>query len=238
MATHARTSPEARTPLNRGRLIAGAVTLADTNGIGSLTMRKLAEELGVKTMALYHHVANKDQVLDGMVDAVFSEIDLPQVDLEWKPAMRHRAQSVRSALLAHPWAVSLVQTRTAPGPATLVHHDAVIGCFRRSGFTIVMTAHAYALVDSYVYGFVLQEVNLPFDTTEETHEVAEAIMEQFQPEAYPYLTELTTEHVLQPGYNYSDEFDFGLDLILEGIERSAGPLGAEAPPRKSLGKPR
>ena len=138
--------------------------------------------------------------------------------------MRKRAQSVRVVLLRHPWAVSLMEARTAPGPATLGHHDAVIGCFRRAGFTIVMTAHAYSLVDAYVYGFVLTEVNLPFTSTEETHAVAEAIMEQFLPKAYPYLTELATEHVLQPGYSHSHEFDFGLDLILEGIERSAQDL--------------
>lgn len=222
MATEPRTPPEKRTPLNKQRLLEGAANLADAKGITALTMRRLAEELGVKPMTLYHHVTNKDEVLDGMVDAVFSEIDLPPENLEWKPAMRHRAQSARAVLLRHPWAVGLMETRTAPGPATLGHHDAVIGCFRKAGFTIPMTAHAYSLIDSYVYGFVLTEVNLPFDSTEETHEVAEAIMEQFPADDYPYLTELATEHILQPGYNYSNEFDFGLDLILTGIERSAG----------------
>lgn len=222
MATEPRTPPEKRTPLNKQRILEGAANLADAKGITALTMRRLAEELGVKPMTLYHHVTNKDEVLDGMVDAVFREIDLPPEDLEWKPAMRRRTQSARTVLLRHPWAVSLMETRTAPGPATLGHHDAVIGCFRKAGFTILMTAHAYSLIDSYLYGFVLTEVNLPFDSTEETHEVAEAIMEQFPAGDYPYLTELATEHILQPGYNYSNEFDFGLDLILEGMERSAG----------------
>lgn len=220
MATTTRIAPTTRIPLNKPRLLNGAVTLADAKGIDSLTMRKLAEELGVKPMALYHHVASKDEVIDGMVDAVFSEIDLPPVDAEWRPAIRQRAQSARSVLLAHPWSVSLMEARTTPGQATLRHHDAVIGCFRRAGFSVEMTAHAYSLVDAYVYGFVLTEVNLPFDSTDETHEVTEAIVEHFAADDHPHLTELATEHVLQPGYSYSDEFDFGLDLILDGIERS------------------
>jgi len=124
-------------------------------------------------------------------------------------------------LRGHPWAVSLMETRTTPGPETLRHHDAVIGCFRKAGLSIAMTAHAYSLVDAYVYGFVLTEVNLPFDSTDETHEVAGAIMDQMPKDEYPHLVELATEHVLQPGYSYSDEFDFGLDLILVGIEGSA-----------------
>jgi AcrR family transcriptional regulator len=219
METKAHT-PDTRIPLNKQRLVEGAVTLADATGIESLTMRNLATELGVKPMALYHHVSNKEEVIDGMIDSVFSEIDIPSEDLGWKPAIRHRAQSARSVLLRHRWAVSLMETRTTPGSATLRHHDAVIGCFRQAGFSVEMTAHAYSLVDAYIYGFVLTEVNLPFESTDETHEVTGAIMEQMPMDEYPYLVELAVEHVLQPGYSYSDEFDFGLDVILDGIERS------------------
>lgn len=208
-----------RTPLTRHRLVLGAVALADSYGIGSLTMRNLAQELGVKPMSLYHHVAGKEEVLDGMVDVVFGEIALPSSSADWKTAMRARAEATRAALTRHPWALSLMDSRTTPGPATLRHHDAVIGCLRRAGFSIGSAAHAYSVLDSYIYGFVLQEIALPFSTTEETHEVAEAILQQFPMDDYPHLVELTTEHVFQPGYEYADEFDFGLDLILEGLDR-------------------
>ncbi len=222
MAARARTTSETRTPLNKQRLVTGAIAVADAEGIDALTMRKLAKELGVKPMAIYHHVANKDEVIDAMMDVVFGEIDLPAEGSEWKPAIRHRAHSARAVLLDHRWAVSVMETRTSPQTATLTHHDAVIGCFRRAGFSIEMTAHAYSLIDSYVYGFVLTEVNLPFESTEETHDVTETIMEQFPAAEFPFLTELAVDHVLRPGYNYSDEFAFGLDLILDGIEQSEG----------------
>lgn len=209
-----------RIPLTLERLLRGAVDLADTGGIVALTMRSLAAELGVKPMAIYHHVANKDEILDGIVDLVFAEIDLPSDTASWKTAMRDRAQSVRSVLRRHPWATALMETRKNPGPATLRHHNAVLGQLRNAGFSIELTAHAYSALDSYIYGFVAQEAGLPFDSPETTAEVAEAIMSQFPTEQYPHLAELTAEHILQPGYRYADEFDFGLDLILEGLERA------------------
>jgi AcrR family transcriptional regulator len=215
----------ARVPLSRQRALQVAVALADDEGIGSLTMRRLAQELGVEAMSLYHHVANKDEILDGMIDTVFGEIDLPPTTTDWKTAMRRRAHSVRTALSRHPWAISLMESRAAPGPATLRHHDAVIGCLRQAGFTVAMTAHAYSLLDSYIYGFAHQEINLPFDTADETRQLADAIMGRFPADEYPHLVELTTEHVLQPGYDYGNEFDFGLDLILDGLERSMGENG-------------
>jgi AcrR family transcriptional regulator len=209
-----------RVPLSRARVVRAAVALADETGIGSMTMRKLAEALGVEAMSLYNHVANKDDLLDGMVDAVFSEIELPSNHGNWKTAMRTRANSVRDALSRHRWATGLMESRTSPGPATLRHHDAVIGSLRSAGFSLEMTAHAYAVLDSYIYGFALQEPTLPVDTPQETAEVAQAIIAQFPPGAYPHLTELATEHVLKPGYNYSNEFEFGLDLILDGLDRT------------------
>jgi AcrR family transcriptional regulator len=214
-----------RIPLTRQRVLRAAVALADGGGVGSLSMRKLAQELGVEAMSLYHHVANKDDVLDGMVDVVFGEIGLPSGEAGWKEAMRRRAISAREALRRHPWAIGLMESRSTPGPANLRHHDAVLGILRSAGFPIELAGHAYSLLDSYVYGFALTEASLPFDTPEETAEVAQAIMAEFPADAYPHLTELAVEHVLQPGYDYGDEYGFGLDLILDGLERALGDQG-------------
>lgn len=210
-----------RAPLSRQRALSAAVALADREGLGSLTMRRLARELDVEAMSLYHHLANKDVILDGMVEIVFGEIELPSQDTDWKVAMRRRGTSVRSVLTRHPWAISIMESRTSPGPATLGHLDAMIGCCRRAGFSVPMAAHAVSLIDSYIYGFVLQEVNLPFDDTSELEEVVEEILPDLSPEHYPHLLELTTDHVLQPGYSYGNEFDYGLGLILDGLEAAA-----------------
>jgi AcrR family transcriptional regulator len=209
-----------RTPLSRQRVLEAAVALADRDGVGALSMRKLAQELGVEAMSLYHHVAGKDAILDGIVDVVFAEIELPSGDGGWKAAMRRRAVSAREALRRHPWATALMESRTTPGPANLRHHDAVLGVLRNAGFPVALAAHAYSLLDAYVYGFALQESSLPFETPEETAEVAESIMAGYPADAFPHLTELAVEHVLQPGYDYGNEFQFGLDLILDGLERA------------------
>lgn len=211
-----------RESLNRNRVLAAAVAFADEHGIGTLSMRKLGESLGVEAMSLYNHVANKGDLLDGMVDAVFAEIDLPPEEDGWKAAMRQRATSARRALTRHRWAIGLMESRRSPGPATLRHHDAVLACLRRAGFSIELTAHAYAALDSYIYGFALQEATLPFETAEETVELTREILGQMPADAYPYLTELALEHVLRPGYRFGDEFEFGLDLLLDGLERAAG----------------
>jgi AcrR family transcriptional regulator len=210
-----------RTPLTTERVLRAAVALADREGVGSLSMRRLARELGVEAMSLYHHVAGKQTLLDGMVDLVFGEIELPADDGDWRAAMRRRALSAREVLGRHPWAIALMESRRTPGPANLRHHDAVLGCLRRAGFTVALTAHAYSILDAYIYGFVLQEASLPFDTPEETAEVAAEMMGAFPADAYPHLTELAVEHVLQPGYDYGDEYAFGLELILDGLERLA-----------------
>jgi AcrR family transcriptional regulator len=209
-----------RVPLSRDRVLHAAVALADESGSESLSMRKLGEAVGVEAMSLYHHVANKDDLLDGMIDVVFSEIDLPSVEGDWKTVMRQRAISARRVLSRHGWAIRFMESRTSPGPATLRHHDAVIGCLRNAGFSIELAAHAFSVLDSYIYGFALQERSLPFDTPEETAELAQDILAQFPADEYPHLAELTTQHVLQPGYDYGSEFEFGLDLILDGLERT------------------
>jgi AcrR family transcriptional regulator len=215
------TSDAPRTPLNASRVLAGAVALADKVGIEAFTIRKLAAELDVKPMTIYHHIANKEAILDGMVDIVFGEIDLPPTDTDWKTAIRQRSHSARAVLAQHPWATPLMESRTTPGAATLGHHEAVIGCFRRGGFTIAMTAHAYALIDNYIYGFALQAAHLPATGGDEMADLAETIIEPLPTDKYPHLIELTTEHILQPGYDFGDEFNFGLELILDGLAATA-----------------
>jgi len=220
MAQRAKPGSGPRAPLTRERVLRVAVGLADDSGIGSLSMRKLGQALGVEAMSLYNHVANKDELLDGMVDLVFGEIDLPSDAVDWRTAMRARAVSARRALTRHRWAIGLMESRASPGPATLRHHDRVIGALRAAGFSIALTAHAFSALDAYIYGFALQEASLPFETADETVEVAETILAQMRPDEFPHLTELAVEHVLQPGYDYGEEFEFGLDLILDGLERA------------------
>ncbi|MEU0193720.1 TetR/AcrR family transcriptional regulator [Streptomyces afghaniensis] len=218
-----RRTVSARTPLSRERVIRTAVAVADERGAAALTMRAIAEPLGVEAMSLYHHVAGREDILDGMVDAVFGEIDLPPRDTDWKSALRHRADSARAVLRRHPWAVGLMDSRSQPGPATLRHHDAVIGTLRAGGFSVPMAAHAVSLIDSYLYGFVIQEVSLPFKGAAELDEVAGAILRDMPADTYPHLTELATEHVLKPGYDYADEFAFGLALILDALRPDEAP---------------
>ncbi|WP_433289368.1 TetR/AcrR family transcriptional regulator C-terminal domain-containing protein [Pseudonocardia sp. CA-142604] len=214
--------PSSRASLDRARVVQAAIAFADENGLTSLTMRKLGVKLGVEAMSLYNHVANKDDLLDGMVDSVFGEIELPS-GTEWRTAMRMRAISAREVLSRHPWATGLMASRKSPGPATLSHHDAVIGTLRRAGFSIVMAAHTFSALDSYIYGFALQETSLPFDTAEETTDVAQLILARLSAEEHPHLTEMTVEHVLRPGYDYGDEFEFGLDLLLDALDRARRP---------------
>jgi AcrR family transcriptional regulator len=206
--------------LSRDRVLRAAVGLADSGGLESLTMRRLGQHLGVEAMSLYKHVARKDDLLDGMVDLVFAEIELPPAGSGWRTAMRRRSLSARAALDAHPWATPLMQSRTAPGPATLHHHDTVIGILRAAGFSVELTAHAFSALDAYIYGFALQQRALPFDTLEQAQEVGRQMFARMPPGAYPHLTELTVEHILQPGYDYGTEFEYGLDLVLDGLDRA------------------
>jgi AcrR family transcriptional regulator len=219
MDAPARQSRRQRPPLSRERVIEGAVRVADEQGAAAVTMRRIAEQLGVEAMSLYHHVANKEEILDGIVDAVFAEIELPGAHTSWKTAMRRRAASARAVLVRHVWALGLLDSRRHPGPATLRHHDRVIGCLRDAGFSVAMAAHAFSAIDSYVYGFVLQESSLPFDSEQDLAEIAGGITARMPAGTHPHLTELITQHALRPGYAYGDEFDFGLQLILDGLER-------------------
>ncbi len=214
------TSPaERRNRLSRERVLVAAMAQADAGGLDELTMRKLAEMLGVAPMALYRHVANKDDLVDAMIDAVFAEIPLPLADGNWGRAMRERAISVRDALTRHRWAIGRMESRANPGPANLRHHDAVLGSLRAGGFDIAQAAHAYSVLDSYVYGFALTKMNLPFQSQEEIGDVAQGMLAPFPEGEYPNLMEILTEHVMRPGYDYGDEFETGLDLILDGLAR-------------------
>jgi AcrR family transcriptional regulator len=216
----ARDSPPERAPLSRDRVLLGALAVADAGGIAGLTIRSLAQELGVKPMSVYHHVANKDEILDGIVDLVFAEIELPSTDGDWRAEIRRRAESARAVLSRHRWAIGLLESRTSPGPATLRQHNAMLGTLRSAGFSVEMAGHAYALLDSYVYGFALQEAALPFEGPDTVAEIAEPIMEFFTTGEYPHMVELATEYVLKPGYDFGNEFEFGLTLILDGLASS------------------
>ena len=220
MSTRTKRAARHRAPLNRDRVLHAALALADEGGIEALTMRGIGEALGVEAMALYRHVANKDDMVDGLVDLVFGEIDLPAPGADWKTAMRERAISVRDALMRHRWAIGLMESRRNPGPANLRHHDAVIGILRASGFDMATAAHVYPLLDSYIYGFAMTQMNLPFESTSEITEVAESMLQAFPVNAYPNLAAFITEHAMKPGYDHANEFEWGLDVILRGLEAS------------------
>ncbi|MFI6676215.1 TetR/AcrR family transcriptional regulator [Kribbella sp. NPDC050470] len=208
-----------REPLTRERVVAVAVALADEKGVAGVSMRAIAAQLGVEAMSLYNHVAGRDDILDGMVDAVFREIDLPTAQAaDWKAAMRDRAASSRAALRRHPWAVGLMDSRSRPGPATLRHHDAVLGALRAGGFSVAMAAHAFSVIDSYLYGYVLQELSLPMASPTDVGEVAGDLLRDLPADTYPHLTEVITQHALSPDYDYTTEFDFGLALILDALQ--------------------
>ena len=197
------------------------MALAARDGIESLTMRKLADELGAGAMSLYHHVPNKEQLLDGMVDIVFSEIEPPPTGVDWKTAMRKRAVSTREALARHPWAIGLMEGRTSHGPANLSLHNAVLGCLRAAGFSLEATVHAYSVLDAYIYGFALQQRDMSSENADDFAAEAQRQMHEYQAvlAEYPHLVEVVGGYVAKAGYDYATEFAFGLDLILDGLDR-------------------
>jgi AcrR family transcriptional regulator len=221
MATRSRKSTKRRTPLNRERVLRAAIDLADQGGFESLTMRRLANELGVEAMSLYNHVASKDDLLDGMVDLVFAEIEPPSTNGDWKTAMRMRAVSTRDALGRHRWAIGLMEGRTSHGPANMTLHNAVLGCLRGAGFTMEMTVHAYSLQDAYIYGFALQERDMSPESAEDFAAEAQRQMHEYQAllDDYPHAAEVVGGHIAKVGYDYTTEFLFGLDLILESLDK-------------------
>jgi AcrR family transcriptional regulator len=211
---------ETRAPLSRERVLEAAVAFADRHGLEALSMRKLADELGVAAMSLYYSVPNKVELIDGMIDIVFGEIAPPSLELDWKAAMRRRAVSTREALNRHRWAVGQMEGRTTHGPANLQLHDAVLGCLRAAGFSIEMTVHAYSVQDAYIYGFALQETDMSSETPEDFAAEAQRQMNAYEDVLadYPHLVEVVGGYVAESGYDYATEFLFGLDLILDGLD--------------------
>jgi AcrR family transcriptional regulator len=207
-----------REPLSSARVLGSAVALADEAGLEAFSMRGLAQELGVVPMALYRHVANKDELLDGMVDIVFSEIELAPGEVDWRSAMRRRAISTREALKRHSWAIGMMESRH-PGPANLRNHNAVMGCLRKAGFSFKMAVHAYSVQDAYIYGFALQERDTGFETPDSAADAAQRRAQMIGAlDDYPYLVEIARK-LPESGYDNAVEFAWGLDLILDGLER-------------------
>jgi AcrR family transcriptional regulator len=213
-------APHRANSLNRDEIVRAAVDVADEDGFDSLTMRNLAEELNTAPMSLYRHVRNKEDLLDGMIDIVFSEIRDPAIGGDWKKELRRRGISAREALLRHRWAIGRMEGRMNPGPESAAHHNATMGCLREAGFSFRDAVHAYSMLDSYTYGFALQERTIRFETPQEAAEMARATVGDMG-EHYPYLAEVVEEFA-KDGYDYSKEFEFGLDAILDGLERYLG----------------
>lgn len=205
-----------RPPLSPERVVDAASRVADDAGLAGVSMRSVGRELGVEAMSLYHHVASKDALLDGLADWVFVRIATPTAGRPWRAEMEARARSARAVLAAHPWGLGLIESRRSPGPATLRHHDAVIGCLRAAGFPVALAAHAYSVLDAYVYGFVLTEVNLPFQPDEGAEDFVDGLGAALA--EHPHLAEMVAEQVVGRDYAYGDEFDYGLTLVLDGLE--------------------
>jgi AcrR family transcriptional regulator len=210
-----------RPALSTERVLRTAVAFADRHGLEALSMRKLGDELRAGAMSLYHYVPNKERLLDGMVDIVFGEIEPPSTDVDWRTAMRNRAISTREALRRHPWAIGQMEGRTNHGPANLRLHDAVLGCLRAAGFSVELTVHAYSVQDAYIYGFALQERDMASETADDFAAEAQRQMHEYDAMLadYPHLVEVVGGYVAKVGYDYAAEFVFGLELILDGLER-------------------
>ena len=206
-----------RTPLSRERIIAAAAAVADRAGVAAVSMRSVAKVLGVEAMSLYHHVPSKEALLDDLADWVFERIELPEVGDAWREALTGRARSVRSVLTAHPWALGMM-TRPNPGPALLQHHDRLIGVLMTEGFSAALAIHAFSAIDAYVYGFALTETSLPFEPGDGAEE-AFAVKVAASVELYPHIARSRAELFGDGGYAFADEFDYGLELLLEGLER-------------------
>lgn len=208
-----------RPPLTPARVIEAASRVADTAGLAGVSMRSIGRELGVEAMSLYHHVAGKDAVLDGLADWLFAQITTPAIGAPWRSEMETRARSARTVLSAHPWGLGLVESRRTAGPATLRHHDAVLGCLRTDGFTVALAAHAFSVLDAYTYGFVLTEVNLPFKPG-----TADAFVDEIAASLadHPWLGELVAERVTGQDYSYGDEFEHGLAMVLDALASRLG----------------
>lgn len=209
------TSPQI--PLSRDRILLAAIRLADKGGFESLSMRKIAQELGVQAMSLYNHVANKDDLLDGIVDIVIGEIEVPDLGIDWQTAMRRRANSAHEVLLRHPWATMPIVSRINVGPAMLRYINGTLGCLCEAGFSFELVDRAWNAIDSHIYGFTLQEMNFPIETTEYA-KAAKEYLPNISADKYPYMNRLT-QHLIDGHYHGIADFNFGLELILNGLEK-------------------
>ncbi len=206
----------ARPALSTERVLKVALRLADAEGLEALSMRRLGRELGVEAMALYRHVKNKDAILDGIVDRVAAELELPDAE-DWKEALRRRAHSAHAVLMRHPWAVRLLLSRPNVGPAMLRYVDATVGCLRRAGFSFALADHAWNALDAYVYGFTLQQLCFPFQP-DEYASAAETFLPQLPAADFPHLHGLAT-CVMRGEHDGVQQLGFGLELLLDGLER-------------------
>lgn len=211
------TSSHGRAPLTKERVLAAALAIADRDGLDGLSMRKVARALGAGAMSLYHHVADKETLLDELVDLVFAEISLPPEGADWRAALRQRMRSAQDVLRRHPWAIALMESRTRPGPANLRQREATLVVLRRAGFSVVAATHAQWVLDSYLYGYALQLATLPFEGAEGLAEMAdEVFLPQLDADAHPYLTEAA--HALTAaGYDPASEFGVGLEVVLDAV---------------------
>jgi AcrR family transcriptional regulator len=212
-----RTARTARPPLDRDRVLRAAIELADDGGIEALSMRRLGRTLGVEAMSLYNHVSSKDDVLAGIVDIIVGDIDVETPAVSWKEAMRRRAISMREAFARHPWAVGLLESRKSPGPAALRYCESVLRVLRRAGFSPEMALRAFSVLDSYAYGYSIQEKSMASDSAMETSERSEEFLRQLPGDGFPYLAEIAS-HVARSGFEYAREFELGLDLLLDALD--------------------
>lgn len=207
-----------RAPLSRERVLAEAMVIADAQGLDALTMRNLGSALGVQAMSLYRHVADKDALLDGMVDRVIAEIELPPSGTPWKAAMRHRALTAHAVLVRHPWSCVLVMSRMNIGPAMLRYVDWTVGCLVEAGFSYADADHAWNALDSYVYGFTMQSLNFPIEA-DQYRAMASAYLPMLSVATHPHMRRLT-EEVAEGRHNGLHNLSFGLELLLDGLERA------------------
>lgn len=210
-----------RTPLSRARIVAAATRVADEGGLAAVSMRSVARALGAEAMSLYHHVSGKEELLDLLADVAFEQIPLLEIGTPWRPAMTSRAHAMRAVLKKHPWALTLLESRSHPGPAVLRHHDRVLGILRQDGFGLALAAHAYSVLDAYIYGFVLTELSLPFTPETGPEPFADGLA--LSAADHPHLAEMLQQMVLGEDYAFGNEFGYGLDLVLDQLElRRAG----------------
>jgi AcrR family transcriptional regulator len=204
-----------RPRVSRELVLDAALELADGGGLAAVTMASVGAQLGVEAMSLYRHIGNKEEMLDGLVDRVFAEIEVPADARDWRDALRRRAVSVHAALRRHPWAIGLMESRSQPGPATLGHHDAMLAILFRAGFDGRRATRVYNVLDSYVYGFALQEATLPFASPEEMASMSDQMLAAVA-DAYPHLARVQRE-LVGAGFDYADEFEAGLDIIMGAL---------------------